>query len=338
MSIKYPYGGFVQGIPAVHVENGQKTGGQDRKGANMPDPMNLDMATQDARDYLSGKARIWGGLRQKRMKDYVYAEDASITNGSSGRIDLAIDADAHFLVEGVQIVSSLQTSSDDLFTVQISDSTYSQTWSNAAVPVRDAAGLGTSVKRFHYPNILAPTGTLTFSITNNTGSTAQFYVAAYGRKVYDVNAQERAFLMKRMWYQYVMTVASIAGSTNAQKTQLQIFNESDFLWRRTLSWELHKAVYTASGGAVSNEINLTFRDTSTGMNYFSKKLSGRLLVGALRSIQQNGATAYVAGDTFEWSMPQMVRRNAILEGEFDNLATSATGQFRLIFEGARIFT
>jgi hypothetical protein len=272
------------------------------------------------------------------MKDFIYGDDVSIASGSSGRIDLAMDADAHFLVEGIQILSSLQTSSDDLFTVQMSDSTYSQTWSNVAVPVRDLAGVGSSVKRFHYPNILAPTGTLTALITNNTGSTAQFYVAIYGRKVYDVTAQERAFLMKRMWYQYVMTVASIAASTNGSKVQLQIFNESDFIWRRMLSWELHKAVLTGTIGAVSGEINMILRDTSTGMNYFSKKICARLITGALRSIQQASATAYVAGDTFEWSMPQFIRRNAIVEGEFDNLATTATGQFRLILEGARVFS
>jgi len=329
--MEFTYGGFDKGIPYIEEEIASKE-------ATMPAPIIAPYSPQDAADYLSGRARIWSGLKTKRMKDYIYGDDISIVNGSSGRIDLAIDADAHFLVEGVQILSSLQTGSDDLFTVQISDSTYSQTWSNAAIPGRDVAGRGDTMKRFHYPNLLAPTGTLTFSLTNNTGSTAQFYVAAYGRKVYDITAQERAFLMKRMWYQYVMTVASIAASTNSSKVQLQIFNESDFLWRRTLSWELHKAVLTGTIGAVSGEINCTFRDTSTGMNFFSKKLCGRLVMGALRSIQQASATPYVAGDTFEWSMPQFVRRNAIIEGEFDNLATTATGQFRVVFEGARIFT
>src|SRR5258707_14761793 len=91
-------------------------------------------------DYLVGFCRLPPDVESLPQKSYIYGGDISIANNTSAILSLALDADSHFLVEGIEILSSLQTAAGDSATIQITDTTYSQPWSNVPVPMRDLAG------------------------------------------------------------------------------------------------------------------------------------------------------------------------------------------------------
>ncbi len=228
-----------------------------------------------------------------------------------------------------------------MLTVQVTDTTYSQPWSNVAVPIRDIAGMGSITHELKYPNMMAPTGTVSLNFTNNSGTNTQVYVALSGRKFYGLTPDERAFLKRRMWYQYVMQVPSLVASSSGTQVNLQLFNESDFLLSDMLSVQGWAAIMAGSGGAVSNEIKCNFRDTSADRNFFSQNLAFRLVVGSYFALQVSGGT-YVPFTSNQngqqrFVKPMFIRRNGMIQGTFDNLATSTPAAFSLIFEGARVF-
>jgi len=299
----------------------------------------MPQGTYTPQDYLVGACRLPPDVAALPQKCYVYSGDISIANNSSGRLDLALDADSHFLVEGIEILSSLQTAAGDSATVQITDTTYSQAWSNIAVPMRDLAGYGNQVHELPFPNMLAPTGTLSFNITNSGGATQQFYVAVHGRKFYNVTDAQRAFLMQRMWYMYAMSVPTLAGGSTGTVVNLQLFNESDFLLYKLLSYQAWQSIMAATAGTVSAEIKCNFRDTSADRNFFSGQTALRLVIGSYWNPATNAGTYVPTSDSpFRFIKPMFVRRNGLIQGTFDNLATGASGAFIVEFEGARVFS
>src|SRR5882724_4243865 len=170
-------------------------------------------------DYLIGACRLPPDVASLPQKSYVYGGDISIASNASAVLSVALDADSHFLVEGIEILSSLQTAAGDAATIQITDTTYSQPWSNVAVPMRDLAGYGALTHELVCPNMMAPTGTISLTINNTGGSTQQFYVALHGRKFYNVTDAQRGFLMQRMFYQYIMSVPLLTAGTTGNQAQ-----------------------------------------------------------------------------------------------------------------------
>jgi hypothetical protein len=290
-------------------------------------------------DYLVGNCKLPPDVACLPQKSYAYVGDLSIASATSGRLDLQMDADSHFLVEGIEILSSLQTALGDTATVQISDTTYSQPWSNVAVPMRDLAGYGSITHELPYPNMIAPTGTLSLNITNNGGATQQFYVALHGRKFYNVTDAQRQFLAQRMFYQYVMSVPILtAGITGVTQT-LQLFNESDFILSRMISWQGWKAIMAATIGAVSGEVKCNFRDTSSDRNWFSSLAAFRLVVGTyFAPVTNQGNYVPWSEGQFRWIKPMFIRRNGLIEGNFSNLNGTDLAAFLLTFEGARVWS
>lgn len=290
-------------------------------------------------DYLVGNCRIPPDVSQLPQKSYVYGDDISIANNTSAILSIALDADSHFLVEGIEILSSLQTSTGDSATIQITDTTYSQPWSNVAVPMRDLAGYGNITHELKYPNMLAPTATMNLNITNNGGATQQFYVALHGRKFYNVTDAQRAFLMQRMFYQYVMQVPQLAASSVGTLVNMQLFNESDFIIDKVISYQMWNEIMGDTLGAVSAEVKCNFRDTSADRNFYSKNLALRLVVGSYWAPTQNktGYSPYGEGQ-FRWIKPMFIRRNGQIQGTFDNLSTDTVLASSVVFEGARVWS
>jgi hypothetical protein len=290
-------------------------------------------------DYLVGNVRLPPDVASLPQKSYIYGGDLSIANNASGVLSIALDADSHFLVEGIEILSSLETAAGDSATVQITDTTYSQPWSNVAVPMRDIAGYGAMTHEIKYPNMLAPTATINVAITNTGGATQQFYVALHGRKFYNVTDGQRAFLMQRMFYQYVMQVSQINNGVTGQTTDLQLFNESDFILDRMISYQMWNAIMGATIGAVSGEVLCNFRDTSSDRNFFSQLLALRLVIGAyFAPVTNKGNYVPWSEGQFRWIKPMFIRRNGKIQGTFNNLAGTNIAASSIIFEGARVWT
>lgn len=290
-------------------------------------------------DYLIGAVRLPPDVAILPQKSYVYGGDISILNNTSGRLDLQMDADSHFLVEGIEILSSLQTAAGDAATVQITDTTYSQPWSNVAVQMRDLAGYGAITHELKYPNMLAPTATLSLNITNSGGATQQFYVAIHGRKFYNVTDAQRAFLMQRMFYQYVMSVPLLAVSSTGTLATMQLFNESDFILDKMISYGMWQEIMGNTIGAVSGEVKCNFRDTSADRNFYNQNLALRLVIGAYWAPTSNksGYVPYSEGQ-FRWIKPMFIRRNGLIQGTFDNLSTDTVLASTIVFEGARVWS
>ena len=290
-------------------------------------------------DYLVGKCRLPPDISVLPQKSYAYGGDISIANSTSNILSLALDADSHFLVEGIEILSSLETAAGDSALIQITDTTYSQPWSNVPVPMRDLAGYGAMTHELRFPNMLAPTATVNLTITNNGGATQQFYVALHGRKFYNVTDAQRAFLMKRMFYQYVMQVPIITAGTTGLQTNLQLFNESDFVLDRMISYQMWNAIMGATIGAVSGEVKCNFRDTSSDRNFFNRNLALRLLVGSyFAPVTNKGNYVPWSEGQFRWVKPMFIRRNGLIQGTFDNLASTDIAATNLVFEGARVWS
>lgn len=295
--------------------------------------------TYTPQDYLVGNVRLPPDVSALPQKSYCYAGDISIANNTSGILSLALDADSHFLVEGIEILSSLQTAAGDSAVIQITDTTYSQPWSNVAVAMRDLAGYGSIVHEMKFPNMLAPTATINLNITNTGGATQQFYVALHGRKFYNVTDAQRALLMCRMFYQYVMQVPLLAGGSTGTQVNLQLFNESDFLLDKMISWQMWQEILGNTIGAVSGEVKCNFRDTSSDRNFFNTMTALRLVVGSYWApfVNKSGYGPYSEGQ-FRWIKPMFIRRNGQIQGTFDNLSSDSVTASLITFEGARVWT
>lgn len=292
-------------------------------------------------DYLKGRVPLPPDVYGKEFDSYVYGDDVSIASGDTGVISLGIEDDSAFLVEGVQILSSLQNVSQDLATVQITESTGSgRNWSNVPVPLRDAAGRGDVPKFLTDPNILRPSSTIAIQITNNSGSTAQFYAGLTGKKLYGLTKEQLAFMARRQWFQYVLNVSTLAASVNEKLFTVQVENKADFLLKRLLSSQMIGAVIGATAGAESAEVLMNLRNKSTGKSLFNKKLAARLMVGQLAGefFVPTAGQSWSAGAAFPLKTPWLLRRNTIIEGSFDNRSTDPiTNGFNLVLEGIKVF-
>lgn len=292
----------------------------------------------DLRQYIHGRVPLPPWVYGKKQRPFGFTANASIANGNVGNLTFNIHDDAYFLVEAIQGITSLQTASQDLVTVQFTDTSSSQSWSNVAANWRDAVGTGYSPKYLSDPNILRPSSTLVAQITNNSGSTVQAYMLLMGRKIYGLSEAEAAILSRRMWFQYILDAATIAGSTNNASRDLQFFNESDFIVKKLLSQSLVNAVIGAALGSESAEVECNFRNTTTDENLFDDFVPARLIFGAHQMNNPVAAqAAWTNGSPFCLKKPWTIRRNSRLAGLFNNLSTDATGAFQIVFEGIRTF-
>lgn len=289
-------------------------------------------------DYLYGRVVLppWAYLH--RQFPYIYAQDKSISTGVISQLDIQIEPDAFFLCEGIEIIPSSNGSYENV-TVQINDASTNSPWSNAFVNLRDIAGKGDSPKYLADPVLLFPSSTIQVRIGNSIGSTRQFYVALHGRKIYDLSTDEATFLMKRQWFQYVLTLPTMTTGQVSQLQTLNIFNESDFLIKKMYSTDIIQFVInTATAGTESAEIMMQLTDGVTNQNFFSRKLAARLVVGSQYDAYNAGGASFTNAQGFALRKPIFIRKNGQILGNFDNRsATTATG-LKLVFEGCRVFS
>ena len=295
--------------------------------------------------YKAGACIIPSFIKRKSYKDFRYGGDVFVANGSTVIFNVPTDAASDLLVESIEMVSNLQTASDDLFSVQISDSTYNMPWMSAAAPIRDIAGLGYGQNDLPFPQFVQASTTLTFTITNNSGSDAEVYCGVHGTRLLNLTDNERVGLRKRMAYAYIMTVPSVPGpSATPTINNMQILADSDFLIKELSSWELTKAVFAAAQLAIaatptatSAEMLVQLTDSACAYNFMNTPMSSRLVFGARRSIWQNAATAYVGASPYRMRKPYLAKANTTIAGQFINLSATASGQFRVVFTGARVY-
>ena len=293
----------------------------------------MSRANYVPQDYLVGACRLPPDVSVLPQKSYAYAGDISIANNTSGVLSLALDADSHFLVEGIEILSSLQTAVGDGATIQITDTTYSQPWSNVAVPMRDLAGYGAMTHELRYPNMLAPTATINLNITNSGGATQQFYVALHGRKFYNVTDAQRAFLMQRMFYQYIMQVPLLGAGSTGTQVNMQLFNESDFILDRMISYQMWNEIMGNTIGSVSGEVLCNFRDTSSDRNFYNTLTALRLVIGSyFAPVTNKGNYVPWSEGQFRWVKPMFIRRNGQIQGTFNNLSSDTVLASSITFE------
>lgn len=292
-----------------------------------------------AEDYLYGRVVLppWCYDQDHRQFPFIYANDRSVANGATSELDIILDADAHFLVEGIEIVPSINGSYENAF-IQIQDTTTNAPWSNTTINLRDFAGKGDNPKYLSDPVLVFPSGTLQIFITNNIGSTRQFYVALHGRKIYGLTVPEATFLMKRQWYQYALTLPTMTSGQVNQQSTLNILNESDFLIKKMYSTDIIQFVInTATAGSESAEIMMQLQDGNTNLNFFSKKLAARLVVGSQFDAYNSGGASFTNASGFALRKPIFIRRNGQIIGNFDNRSTTTATGLKLIFEGCRVF-
>lgn len=300
-----------------------------------------DATSYNPRDYLLGIKKLppWIFAAPHQHIPYSYGDTITISAGTSAPLDITIEADSYFLVETIQVVSDQgltdpSVESDTL--IQISDSSYNQPWSNRPVPLRDAAGFGGNPRELAYPNLLRPTSTVSINITNNSAVQQIYYVTYSGRKIYNTTEAEAVFLMRRQCYQYAIQVPLLTASQLGVKVPLQILGQSDFLIKRIYSYQgLHGASQAPTA------VNWQIRDTTNDRYFFAQKINLRTVVGALITDSSPGpssTTYYTYAKGFYYRHPLYVRRNAILEAEFDNLTSTAMpATFIVTFEGARLY-
>lgn len=291
----------------------------------------------DPRAYLTGRVSLPPFIAGKKSRPFGFTGRQTIGSATTGTIPIQIHDDAYFLVEQIQIKSSLQTTAGDAATAQIIDTTSSTQWSNVAVPIRDMGGLGASPKFLLDPNILRPASTLQVQVTNNTGGSATFYILLMGRKIYGLTKPEVDFLTRRLWFQYVLQLPALtAGSTNLE-TKLNIYNESDFLVKRLLSQQLVNAIIGATAGAESSEVLIQLRDSVSDVNLFDQQVSASLLFGMIQGAVPTAAANFSYAEPFTLKKPWLLRRNGQVVATTTNLASTTIAASSLVFEGIRTF-
>ena len=293
----------------------------------------------DNRLYITGRVGIPPWLLAKKSKPFVFTGALNgLVAAASQPVTIQIHDDAYFLVEEIQILSSDLTVTQDQSTVQITDNSQSQSWSNIPIPLRDLAGHGWAPKYLSDPNILRPTSSITLQITNNSAGTLSYSVALVGRKIYGVTADEANIVTRRMWYQYGLSVPSLAGSALNQQFNLNIYNESDFLLKKLISQQLIDGVLAATGGAINQEVMIQLRDTTNDTYLFSDFCAARLVFGMYQGGQTATGASWGTGQPFCLKKPWLLRRNGVFQVTLNNNATSAYANgFILVFEGIRIF-
>jgi len=108
---------------------------------------------------------------------YIYAGDINIANGVTAQLDIITEPDAHFLVEGIEIIPPLTALMKTRpFKLKIHH--------KRAVVIRSGHTSGHRRERrlakiFSRSDFGFPIGTLQIVITNNIGSTRQFYVVLH---------------------------------------------------------------------------------------------------------------------------------------------------------------
>lgn len=302
-------------------------------------PSLADMSQNEINDYLYGRVPLPGFcyLKPHIQIPFIYANQATISNGVTTEIDIQIQPDAHFLIEGIEIVSSINGSYENAF-VQIKDASTEAPWSTATVNLRDIAGKGDTPKYLSDPVLVFPSSTLQINITNSIGSTRTFYVALHGRKIFNLTNDEATFLMRRQWYQYVLTLPTMTSGQVSQLATLNLLNDADFLIKKIYSTDIIQFVInTATAGIESAEIMMQLQDGVTNTNFFSQKLAARLVVGSQFDPYNTGGASFTNAQGFHLRKPIYMRRNAQIFGDFDNKSvTTATG-LKLTFEGCKIF-
>lgn len=293
--------------------------------------------------YLKGRVALPPQVLSYPSEPFVYGGDLRVVTGNSGKLDIQINDDSHFLVEAVNIISGVRSNAQNAATVQFTDTTTSRSWSSLPVNIRDVAGLGMNAKYLSHPNILRPTTTLSVQVNNNIGADAQFYISFIGRKIYNLPKELVDFMTRRLWYQYVMAIPGLAAGSVDTKVDLQVYNESDFLAYKLLSFDVIQAILNSAGaGAVSDELMVIFKDTTTDKSLFNQKVAARLMFGALMDKTVGpaggaggGSLAY--GSAMTLRKPWLIRRNGKISGWWDNLSTAPVPEMLAVFEGIRLF-
>lgn len=293
----------------------------------------------DPKHYILGRIALPPSVAQKKSKPFVFTgSTGALATNATATVTIQIHDDAYFLVEEIQIISSILDNTQDKATVQITDNSQSQSWSNIALPIRDVGGSGHYPKYLSDPNILRPTSTISFQITNNNASTANYYILLVGRKIYGVTNDDITLLQRRMWYQYGLNVTSLGSSALQKAFTLQIYNESDFLLKKLLSQQLINQVFANSGGSLDQEVLIQLRNTVDDTYLFSDYVPARAVFGMHSGAQVSTANSWGTGEANCLRKPWLLRRNSILQATLTNdSTTNISSGFILVFEGIRIF-
>lgn len=289
--------------------------------------------------YIMGRVPLPPDVAKLKSKPFFFTgSTGALANGAATPVTIQIHDDAYFLVEAIQIISSKFDVTADQGTVQITDNSMSQSWSNIALPLRDVGGSGHYPKYLQDPNILRPTSTITFQIVNNNSSTVNYYVVLMGRKIYGLSTDQLALLTRRMWYQYGLNITSLGSSAANQNFSLNIFNESDFLLKKLISQQAINAILANSGGSLDNEVLIQLRDTTNDTYLFSSFVPVRMVFGMYAGQQTATSTIWAPGEPNCLKKPWLLRRNGILQATLtNNSTTNMSSGFILTFEGIRIF-
>ncbi len=298
----------------------------------------------DGRRYLTGRDPLPPWLAAKKSRPFGFSGSngalpgrVTIADGATATYPILIHDDAYFLVEQIQILSSLQTVSQDKITVLITDTTSSTQWSNVAVPLRDMSGFGANPKFLLDPNILRPSSTLQLQITNNSGSSVTIYPLLMGRKIYGLTKGEADFLTRRQWFQYVLSLPAMTAGQANLATSLNIYNESDFILKRFSSQQLINEIINATAGSESAEMLIQLRDSISDVNLFDNPVAARLLFGFSQGETIAGSATWSLGQPFTLKKPWVLRRNGQIAATTTNLANATIAASALTFEGIRVF-
>jgi hypothetical protein len=136
----------------------------------------------------------WVGLLPavfwNRAKDpYIYGVDflpANLTATTNAQLQINSDADfaAYYLTATYYAVDNTTVLAAPVFTLQIADAGSGRFWSNQAIHVVHWFGTGSLPYMFVKPKIVGGGSTLTFAITNLSGTAYNVRLALHGLKMY----------------------------------------------------------------------------------------------------------------------------------------------------------
>ncbi len=299
----------------------------------------MTQQTYTDKDYMYGRVTLppWAYHDPITQYPYVYTGKVTVTGSTTALLDVPIEPDAYFLVEGISIIPSF-TGSYENVRVQIFDTSTNKFWSNATVNLRDIAGKGDSPKYLTDARLVFPSATLRLSIVNS-GSTATFYVAFHGRKIYNLTPPQASFLLKRQWYQYLVAVPAINAGIVNTPTTLNIFNESDFLNKKIYSTDIIQFVInTATAGTESGEVLMQLKNGSSDKNFFANSLPVRLVAGSQYCAYAAGGASFTNAEGFTLKKPIFLPKTSSVLCYFTNLsATNLPLGATVALEGCQVF-
>lgn len=287
--------------------------------------------------YLNGLYALPPWLSYKKQRFYSYSFSSTINTPNQQQSLINMDGDSFFLLEAINLIAVNESGQNQVpVNVSFSDTSKGINWSPSNVTFSDIGGLGANTRYIGFPTFFKPGSTIYYQLTNDVAAGVPVYGSFIGRKIFGLTFDEAAFLARRVWYQYAVSIGPLAPATS-NSYPIQTANDSDFYF-----WRISCAAGIAYSKA-SGQLLVNVRDITTDKNILANPCEIQTIAGEQYAQNASNLNGSLYGRVFSFGTPRLIKRNATVIVDIQNLNPSGasfgavTSPVELTLEGVRVF-